>query len=58
MILYLDTSALVKLYVEEPNSEEVRSAVDGAVAVAVSEVSYTEARSALARREREGSLSL
>lgn len=43
MILYLDTSALVKLYAEEPGTEEMRSAV--------------EARSALARKEREGALS-
>ena len=54
MILYLDTSALVKLYAEEPGTEEVQSAVGRARAVAVSEVGYVEARSALARKEREG----
>jgi predicted nucleic acid-binding protein len=54
LILYLDTSALVKLYAEEPGSDEVRNAVQEASAVAVSEVGYVEARSALARKEREG----
>lgn len=54
MILYLDTSALVKLYAEESGSDEVREAVKEARATAVSEICYVEARSALARREREG----
>ena len=54
MILYLDTSALVKLYAEEPGSDEVRNAARGARVVAVSEVGYVETRSALARKEREG----
>lgn len=56
-ILYLDTSALVKLYVKEEGREEVRRAVGRAGAVAISEVGYVEARSAFARREREGSFS-
>ena len=54
MILYLDTSALVKLYAEEPGSDEVRNAAREARVVAVSEVGYLETRSALARKEREG----
>ena len=57
MILYLDTSALVKLYVEEPGREEVENAVQEVRVVAVSEIGYVEARSALARKEREGSFS-
>ncbi len=57
MILYLDTSALIKLYAEEPETEEVRTAVGAASLVAVSEIAYVEARSALARKEREGSFS-
>ncbi len=56
-ILYLDTSALVKLYVKEEGREEVRRAVRRAGAVAVSEVGYVEARSAFARCEREGAFS-
>jgi predicted nucleic acid-binding protein len=54
LILYLDTSALVKLYAEEPGSDEVRNAAREARGVAVSEVGYVETRSALARKEREG----
>jgi predicted nucleic acid-binding protein len=57
LILYLDTSALVKLYAEEPGREEVQAAVEGAKVIAVSEIGYVEARSALARKEREGALS-
>lgn len=57
MILYLDTSALVKLYAEEPGREEVENAVREARVVAVSEIGYVEACSALARKEREGSFS-
>lgn len=57
MILYLDTSALIKLYAEEPGTEEVRDACGRAELAAISEIGYVEARSALARRERDGSLS-
>lgn len=57
MIAYLDTSALVKLYVEEAGSGDVRGAVSVAQAVATSRVAYPEARAALARRHREGALS-
>ena len=57
MILYLDTSALVKLYADEPGRREVESSVQGARVVAVSEIGYVEARSALARKEREGAFS-
>jgi predicted nucleic acid-binding protein len=54
VILYLDTSALVKLYVSEDASEEVRARVAGALAVGSSRVAYPEARAAFARRHREG----
>jgi len=54
LILYLDTSALVKLYAEEPGRQQVQSAVQVARVVAVSEIGYVEACSALARKEREG----
>ena len=57
MILYLDTSALVKLYVREKGSVRVRRQVGEAEAVATSIVAYAEARAAFARlrRERPGS---
>jgi len=56
LILYLDTSNLVKLHVEEPGSPEVQGMVDAAELVTTSVVAYAEARAALARRQRERSL--
>ena len=56
MIGYLDTSALVKLYVAEHDSTEVRASVVRADRAAISRVAYPEARSALARRRREGGI--
>lgn len=53
MILYVDTSALVKLYVDEEGSAFVRDSVDRASHVATSRVAYPEARSAIARRQAE-----
>ena len=57
MNLYLDTSALVKLYVEEEGSAAVRDAVAGAEVVATVDIAYVEARAAFARRRRERRLS-
>jgi predicted nucleic acid-binding protein len=54
LILYLDTSALVKLYVEEPGSDAVASEVEGASAVVTARIAYAEARAAFARHRREG----
>ena len=54
MILYLDTSALVKLYAVEEGREEVERAVEEAERVATCAVAYAEARAALARKFREG----
>jgi predicted nucleic acid-binding protein len=56
LILYLDTSSLVKLYVEEEGSASVRRLVASANRVAVSVLTYPEAHSAFARRRREGGL--
>jgi predicted nucleic acid-binding protein len=57
VILFLDTSALVKLYVEEAHSSAVREWVDEAEVVAACRVAYPEAVSALNRRMRAGDLS-
>lgn len=57
MILYLDTSALVKLYVTESASDEVRAAVAHARMIATATITYAEARAAFSRRHREGALS-
>jgi predicted nucleic acid-binding protein len=54
--LYLDTSSLVKLFVEEAGSEDVRELVARATVVATSIVAYPETRAALARLRRDGHL--
>lgn len=54
MILYLDTSSIVKLYVEEEGSDSVRLLVEEASLVTTTVVAYPEARSAFARLHREG----
>lgn len=52
MILYLDTSALAKLYAEEQGSDLVRQAVRDSELIATSLLAYAETRSALARKSR------
>jgi len=52
--LYLDTSALVKLYIEEEGSALVRGEVDRAVSVATSHIAFVEIRSALSRKHGLG----
>lgn len=52
MILYLDTSAMVKLYIEEEHSATVRRWVADATSRVSSSVAYPEALSAFARRHR------
>jgi predicted nucleic acid-binding protein len=56
VILYLDTSSLIKLYLEEQGTAEVRQLVEAAEVLATSVIAYPEARSALARLHREGGL--
>nr|PZN10353.1 MAG: PIN domain-containing protein [Caldicoprobacter oshimai] len=53
MIVYLDTSALVKLYINEEGTSLVREAVQNSLIVATCKVAYAEARSAFARACRE-----
>jgi len=53
MILYLETSNLVKLYVREADSEEIAKLIAEAEVVATSIVAYPEARAAFARKFRE-----
>ncbi len=56
MICYLDTSALVKVYVAEEGSTIVKEKINLATLVATSKVAYPEARAAFARAKREGIL--
>jgi uncharacterized protein len=53
VILYLDTSAFVKLYIEEPGTAAVATEVDRSSAVVTARVTYAEARAAFARQNRE-----
>jgi len=57
MILYLGTSSLVKLYVEEKYSDVVRDWVEKAEIVATCRVTYTEIISALELRIKQNDLS-
>ena len=54
MILYLDSSNLSKLYLEEVGSPEIRQAVASTADRASSLVAYTEVRAAIARAVRMG----
>ena len=57
MILYLETSNLVKLYVQEADSREIAKLVSDSEAVATSIIAYAEARAAFARKLRERGIS-
>lgn len=53
-LLYLDTSALLRLYTREPEHERVRPAVQEADGVVCHQITYVEALSALAGCEWRG----
>jgi predicted nucleic acid-binding protein len=57
LIAYLDTSSLVKLYVEEQGRTAVMALVNRAENIETSRVTYAETRAALARSHRNGWLS-
>jgi len=57
MIVYLDTSCLVKIYVEEEGSEEVRRHIAESEIVATSQIAYVELFSALSRKLKEREIS-
>lgn len=57
MILYLGTSSLIKLYVEDAGSKTVRQWVREAEIVATCRIAYTEAIAALDMRFKKGDLS-
>jgi predicted nucleic acid-binding protein len=56
VILYLDTSSLLKYYVDEAHSADVRGWIDGASMLATSRVTLVEAAAALSRRHLGGGL--
>ena len=53
MILFIDTSALVKLYIAEPGSERMREVATRGEPVAVSDLAFAEIHATFARRRRE-----
>ena len=53
MIQFCDTSALVKLYIIEPESDALKSRMLEAEAVAVCRIAWAEAHAAWSRRARE-----
>lgn len=55
-MLYLDTSALVKLYLDEPGRRAVVAAVAAEEVAATQELAYIETHAAFSRAEREGRL--
>lgn len=57
MIFYLDTSALVKKYVQEAGSERVIEFWKEAEGLAISKVGYAECLAAFHRKKREGEIS-
>jgi predicted nucleic acid-binding protein len=54
--IYLDASALAKLFVPEPESDSLNQALMGSGDVVLSDLALTEMASALGRRTREGLL--
>lgn len=54
MTLYLDTSAIVKLYIEEAGSDLVRRGVEDAEVVVTCRIAYAEAAAAFATAVRMG----
>jgi predicted nucleic acid-binding protein len=56
LILYLDTSALVKRYFEEPYSNKVAEQWQAADEIATSSVAYAEALASFHRKSREAVL--
>ena len=56
MILYLDTSALVKRYIREPYTDDVLSRWKSAATIVTSSVAYAETMASLYRKKRESAL--
>jgi predicted nucleic acid-binding protein len=57
MVVYLDTSSLVKPYVEEKDSVKLSALVRSSKVAATCLVAYAEARAAFTRRCRDRKLS-
>ena len=56
MVLYLDTSALVKRYFREPYSDDIISRWKSAAQIVTSFVAYAETMASIYRKKREANL--
>jgi predicted nucleic acid-binding protein len=56
LILFVDTSVLVKLYIAEPGSERMRKSAAQEVRIAASVLAFAEIHATFARRRREALL--
>ncbi len=56
MILFCDTSALVKLYIKEEVSDVMMRLADSAFVIAVCRIAWAETMAALTRRARDNYL--
>jgi len=57
MILYLDTSALVKKYFKETGSADIISLWKESIAIATSSIAYAETMASFFRKKREADIS-
>lgn len=53
MLLFCDTSALIKLLIDEPESAQIHQASERAGVIATCRMTWAEAMAAMARRQRE-----
>lgn len=53
MLLFCDTSALIKLLIDEPGSDQVHHAAERAGLIAACRITWVEAMAAMARRQRD-----
>jgi predicted nucleic acid-binding protein len=57
VILFCDTSALIKLLIDEPGSDQIHQASQAALVIAACRITWAEAMAAMARRQREDPVS-
>ena len=55
-MIYLDTSALIKRYIWESGSEQIRGMFREKAFIVTSKIAYAEVYAAFTRRRREGDL--
>lgn len=53
MLLFCDTSALIKLLIDEPDSAQIHQASERAGLIAACRITWAEAMAAMARRQRD-----